>query len=279
MPGVLSKSVNRELNFLSPDLKEKPYYYRIAPPGKPGSNIVYESKSVNIVDLRSLSEEEVADFTLDTAGFQIVKHESLEKEFRDEGRIRDAYYKETEELLKNITGATRVCIFDHTLRRRKAGEEDTPQNRGPSLRVHADQTPFAAEARLKLHIPEEADKLSKFRMQIINVWRPIQPVVNTPLAYADFRTVDASYDLVPTDLIYPDRAGENYQVRYNPAQRWYYYRNQQPDEVVLLKCYESEEIPGRAQLTPHSAFMEPDVPEGTPPRESIEIRALVFYEK
>ncbi|EJD39117.1 hypothetical protein AURDEDRAFT_116293, partial [Auricularia subglabra TFB-10046 SS5] len=264
-----------ELNFISPALKEKPYYYRTPPPGKPASNIVIESQNVPITDLRTLPEHERKEFTLDTTGFQVVEHVSAEKDFSDETAITSSYYKETEELLKSVTGASRVFIFDHTLRRRRAGEPETPENRGPGLRAHVDQTPKAGAARVFYHLKEEAERLSKGRVQIINVWRPIRPVVAAPLAYGDYRTFDEK-DLVASDLIYPDRVGETYGIRYNAAQKWYYLKDQTPGEVVLLKCYESEVKEGRALLTPHSAFVaDPDAP----PRQSIEIRALVFYEQ
>lgn len=31
-------------------------------------------------------------------------------------------------------------------------------------------------------------------------------------------------------------------------------------------------------FVPHTGFEDPSTPEGTPPRESIELRALVFYD-
>jgi hypothetical protein len=41
-------------------------------------------------------------YTLDTTGFQIVKHESVEKDFLDDEQIKRVYYPETEELLKKV---------------------------------------------------------------------------------------------------------------------------------------------------------------------------------
>jgi hypothetical protein len=35
----------------------------------------------------------------------------------------------------------------------------------------------------------------------------------------------------------------------------------------------------RARFVPHAAFMDPTIPAGAPPRESIELRTLVFYEE
>jgi len=40
---------------------------------------------------------------------------------------------------------------------------------------------------------------------------------DTPLAVSDARSID-DQDLVATDLVYPDRTGEIYYVKFNPAQ-------------------------------------------------------------
>lgn len=73
-------------------------------------------------------------------------------------------------LISCSTGATRVFIFDHTIRRAAADRRDgTTQIRGPGKRVHIDQTYRASENRVKHHLPDEADELLKKRFQIINV--------------------------------------------------------------------------------------------------------------
>jgi hypothetical protein len=48
------------------------------------------------------------------------------------------------------------------------------------------------------------------------------------------------------------------------------------DEVVLIKCYASAED-GTARFTAHSAFDDPTAPTDALPRESIELRTLVFH--
>ena len=62
--------------------------------------------------------------------------------------------------------------------------------------------------------------------------------------------------LGPLDLIYPHRVGETYGVKYNPAHRWFYIPEMRTDEVLLLKCYDSE-LDGRARFLPHTAFIDP----------------------
>lgn len=68
------------------------------------------------------------------------------------------------------TGATRVFVFDHTIRRAPVDRRDgTTQFRGPEKRVHIDQSYSASEDRVKFHLPDEAEELLKKRFQIINV--------------------------------------------------------------------------------------------------------------
>lgn len=110
------------------------------------------------------------------------------------------------------TGASRVFIFDHTIRRPAA--QGTSPLRGPVQRVHIDQSYSAALSRVPHHLPDEADKLLQGRVQIINVWRPIKTVQRDPLAVAEAGSV-GDEELVVVELIYPNRRGETYSVKYN----------------------------------------------------------------
>lgn len=92
---------------------------------------------------------------------------------------------------------------------------------------------------------------------------------------ADAHSVPES-DLVASPLIYPTRSGETYEVKANPAHRWHFKYGQSPAEVTLIKCFDSLKD-GRARRVPHSAFTDP-AEEDKDPRESIEVRALVFYD-
>jgi hypothetical protein len=176
------------------------------------------------------------------------------------------------------TGATRIFIFDHTIRRQPPATpgtkpEETRTLRGPVQRVHIDQSYTAALSRVPHHLPSEADSLLKGRVQIINVWRPIKTVTRDPLTIAEASSVSEE-DLVPTPLIYPTRKGETFQVRFNSRQQWFYKDSLTPQEVLLIKCFDTK-LDGRARRVPHSAFVDP-LGKGHV-RESIEVRALVFH--
>ncbi|KAK3061385.1 hypothetical protein LTS18_006368 [Coniosporium uncinatum] len=230
---------------------------------------------VTITDV-SGSEDE---YTLDGNGFQVFQRASKERDFVDDEKIKTEYYPEIEKLLKDVTGASKIFIFDHTIRRpantADAEAADSSMVRGPVTRVHIDQSYAASLARVSHHLPDEAPALLQSRVQIINVWRPIKRIFKDPLAVADAHSVPDS-DLVGVPLVYPDRVGETYAVRANEAHRWYFKYGLGTNEVMLIKCFDSK-VDGRARRVRHTAFVDA-AEEEREARESIEVRALVFHE-
>lgn len=248
-------------------------------------------------------------FSTDKSGFAVYHHPAKETSFTDDATVREGYYAEVEEALRQkLPGVKKVVIFDHTIRRR---EKASP--RQPVQQVHVDQTPKAAEIRVRRHVPEsEAEELLKGRYQIINVWRPIQnPASDFPLAVIDWRTTDPA-DFVKVDLLYPKRQdspnddgddrgkealpdptsmsstqgyevkGETFAVRPSANHKFYYMKDMTPEEVMFIKCFDSRSQwfgnQGLAHCTPHTAFVDPQTPEDAPGRQSIEVRCLVFYD-
>ena len=266
-------SVVADMNYLAP-MAERPRNYTFdPPPGIPRSNTEHEAHAVAIRDARPLA----GTVSLDANGFALLQHQSAVKDFFDDEEVRRVYYPEVERLVREATGADRVHIFDHTTRRRVVDAEtqaDAP--RQPVRRVHIDHTARSGPQRVRDLLPEEADELLKGRVQVINLWRPIKgPLLDSPLAVCDATTI-APDDLVPSDLVYPHRVGETYSVKFNPAHRWYYVPQMRTDEALLLKCSDtSTGVPAR--FTPHSAFTDPTAPIDALPRESIEVRTLVFH--
>jgi hypothetical protein len=253
--------------------------------------------------------DRLQDFTTDTSGFAVYEYPAKETLFNDEAAVRNGYYAEVEQLLREkLPGIKKVVIFDHTIRRR---QKTSP--RQPVQQVHVDQTPGAAEARVRRHLPpEEAEELLKGRYQIINVWRPIENAASDfPLAVVDWRTTTPE-DFVKVDLLYPKRTtgddgddrgkealpdpkslkrtegyevkGETFAVQPSEKHRFYYVQDMTPDETMFIKCFDSrgQGLPngreGLARCTPHTAFVDPATPESAPGRQSIEVRCLVFYE-
>jgi hypothetical protein len=269
-------SVTAELNYLAPTPGKPRTYAFDPPPGEPKSTALPEPHRVPIFDARPIAD----GITLDREGFALVRHPTVVRDFYDEKEVRNLYYPAAEAFLKATLKADRVFIFDHTVRRRVEGAADVRGEgpRQPATRVHVDQTAVSGANRVREHLPDEADELLKGRVQVINLWRPIRgPLRDAPLAMLDGQTV-APGDLVASDLIYPNRRGETYSVKYNPAHRWFYVPEMRADEALLLKCYDSA-ADGRTRFGPHTAFIDPTTPADAPPRESIELRTLVFHKK
>jgi len=283
-----------------------------APFEKPWSKVDGPGYSFRLADhkrdVENIRGQESA-FSTDKSGFAVYNYPSKEKSFTDEAAVREGYYAEVEKLLKEkLPGLKKVVLFDHTIRRR---EKASP--RQPVQQVHVDQTPGAAETRVRRHVPEsEAEELLKGRYQIINVWRPIQnPASDFPLAVIDYRTTKPS-DFVKVDLLYPKRQdspnddgddrgkealpdpesmsdhkgyevkGETFGVAPSDKHKFYYMKDMKPEEVMFIKCFDSRSEwfskDGIAHCTPHTAFVDPQTPADAPGRQSIEVRALTFYE-
>lgn len=266
--------VEGELNYMAP-MTERPRYLAYDPePGEARSNMTYDAHTMPIYDMRPVQHE----LELDREGFGLVEARTAVQDFWDDDEVRRVYYPECEQFIKDHTGASRVFVFDHVQRRRIPGLTDYSRSgpRQPATRVHVDHTGRSGPQRVRDLLPDDADELLKGRVQVINLWRPIKgPLQDAPLALCDARTVD-DHDLVESDLVYKQRVGETYSVTYSPAHRWYYAPELRRDEALLLKIMDSK-TDGRARFMPHTSFTDPTTPAGAFPRESIELRTLVFH--
>jgi hypothetical protein len=233
---------------------------------------VQERRPVEIRNGRSLAGQ----FSLDVHGFEFVAHRTAMRDFFDADELKRVYYPEVEGLVRQVSGAARVVVFDHTLRSGDESEREARLVREPVLSVHNDFTDWSGPQRVRDLLPDEAERLLAGRFAIIQVWRAInRPIQSNPLTIADARSLAAS-DLIAAERRYPNRVGETYRVRYNPAHRWFYFPEMRRDEALVFKVYDSARD-GRARFTAHSSFVDPTTPPGAPPRQSIEMRTLAFF--
>ena len=264
--------VESTLSYLA-HMPERPVYYLYEPP--PGSswrNTRGDRRIVAIHDARDLDPEP----SLDGRGFTLARLETEVANLYDEDAVRAVYYPEVERLVKDVTGAARVLVFDHNVRSAPLAERREHGAQNPVRFVHNDYTVASGPQRVRdLLGDDEAEPLLENRFAVINVWKPISgPVLEAPLGFCDAQSI-APQDLVPTDLRYQDRTGEVYSLTFNPEHRWFYFSNMQAEETLLLKCYDSDT--SRACFTAHTAFDDPTSPADAPARESIEVRTLAFF--
>jgi hypothetical protein len=215
-------------------------------------------------------------YTLERNGFHFVRHDTAVEDFFDEAQVRRVYYAEMEALVKAESGASRVVVFDHTLRTADDALREARKIREVVPRVHNDYTEWSGPQRVRDLLPQEADDLLRRRFAIIQVWRPIRhPVETFPLAICDAGSLSPE-DLVVSERRYPNRVGQTYAITYDPAHAWYWFPRMRRDEALVFKVYDSL-TDGRARWTAHTAFQDPTSPPHARPRESIEIRTLAFF--
>ena len=253
-----------------------------------GEKLVNESFGPNNIRRRRLGADElkamtvrngrlVADrLSLDEQGFVFVEHKTMVADFFDAAQLQSVYYPEVEQLIRNTSRASRVVIFDHTLRSGDESEREAKLIREPVLQAHNDYTEWSGPNRLREVLPDEAESLLEHRFAIIQVWRAInQPIQSNPLAVADAKSV-AIEDFLIAERRYPHRVGQTYRLKYNPKHRWFYFPEMRRDEALVFKVYDSE-TDGRARFTPHTSFKDPASPANAQPRQSIEVRAFAFF--
>lgn len=278
-------SVRATLNYLAPRSAPLHTYAFDPPDGGPRFNGQLVEHSVTIADAREFG---AGACSLASTGFELCGAPSAVRNFWDEAQLRSTAYAEAEALVRALTGAPHARVFDHTLRRRPPGRPPLDgvggsfaSVRTPVGRVHADYTPRSAPQRLRQVLGDAAAAAAlRSRFFIIGLWRPLleQPLEDAPLALADARSVRSS-DLVPNDLIYPDRRGQTYAVLHDPQHRWCWFPHQRRDEVAAFVHYDSTR--GETACTgaaPHTAFENPAAPSDAAPRESLELRAFAWFD-
>jgi hypothetical protein len=274
-------AVTAQLAYLAPGIERAEV--RVFPPssGLPAQRPASAPRAMPIHDARPI----ISDLRLDEHGFELHAQRSAFADFYDEPAVRERYYPEVRAILRSLTGALEVIVFDHNVRSAARAARGELGVRLPVDQVHNDYTLESGPKR-KLEILEAAGRsdLADRHVAFVNLWRPIVgPVCDNPLAVCDARSISPK-DLVITDINHfgeedlqvPRHRGQIYSVHYSAAHRWFYVSEMKPDEFLLLKCYDSHGD-GRARFMPHTGFRNPVCPSDFVPRESIEARTLVVF--
>jgi hypothetical protein len=234
----------------------------------------YEMKEITIHDGRPTADQ----LDMEVQGYEFLKSDTAVTDFTDSDQVKEIYYPELEKLLLDTTGAEKVVIFDHTIRIGDPEKREALGVRDPVRSAHNDFTDRSAPQRVRDLLPEaEANERLGRRYTSVNVWRPLTgPVKTDPIAICAWDSIDDK-NMIPSERVYNNRVGGILNLSYNPEQKWTYFPDMERDEVILLKCFDSE-LDGRARWTAHAAFEDPNGPDPSlPARESIEVRTLIFY--
>ena len=225
----------------------------------------------------------VDSFSADKEGFSLHPFSTQFTQWEDQAVVSEKFYPEIVSFVKESTGAKRVLVFDHTIRtvanqNKKLTDQTNTTQRAPVQIVHCDYTSESGPTRVKQLLPDEATDLLSRRVAFYNVWKPIHNIVlERPLAMCDMSTSPPpGDDFFKLHLRYQDRNGENYVMKYNEKHKWYYFPEMTPEQVLLLKTFDSE-MDGRARFVAHTAFEDPTSKPDAPMRESVEIRTIAFF--
>ncbi len=261
--------IEAEFNYRKP-LKEKE--------AKPAFGLEEEDPSLpnhksfkkTVYDARELN------FDISMGGFELIDHKSEVDDFYNDDDVAATYYEEMSKLVKEKVGADLVQIVSHITR--NEAQAESGERKGGHRLVHNDFTTSFGKT-LEPFLKETG--MNPKRIVVYNLWRRFdEDGVDTPFAVCDKRTVTEK-ELIPTDLFnyLPDQTDaltvEICQSSHSDAHKWYFYPKMKKDEVLMFSTYDSDENPFIPTL--HSAFDLPGAPKGTSPRESIEVRAVCFF--
>jgi hypothetical protein len=234
----------------------------------------YRQYEMIVTDGRPLRDT----FALDVHGFVFADHRTRVRDFIDAAQRERVYDPEVQALVKQVSGASDVVVFDHTIR---VSDDESQRVSGarPTVKgVHNDYTEESAPRRLREIVGDaEAERRMKKRFAIVQVWRPIRgPVLVDPLGICDGRSIPRE-GFIRVERRYPYRTGEVYHIAHNPSHRWFWFPRMTRDEALVFKVFDSDETkPSR--FTAHSAFDDPGSPPDAAPRESIETRTFAFFD-
>ncbi|KAM6480861.1 hypothetical protein HDV62DRAFT_365824 [Trichoderma sp. SZMC 28011] len=239
----MATAISVSFFFLQHDVKwdkEKPYHVLFNPPeGLEKSNLnLQQVNNIIVNDVRELDSLP----TIEKNGFTLIKIDTgllTSDEFDDNQTVANIFLQRAAAAVKEALGAHRIQLFDTTVRRR---HPEFPVHVGgsyahlqPTSIAHIDTTEVDAEGIMFKLNPREAAELSKTKYQWFNIWVPLKgPVRDYPLALLDISTIDRHTDLAHQDTVKSDMVHETYQLFSNSNHRWYYVRDQMPDEAWLF---------------------------------------------
>ncbi|GKZ30342.1 hypothetical protein AbraIFM66950_008764 [Aspergillus brasiliensis] len=221
-------------------------YEGISPPaGLARSNVKFLRREVSFEDIRGRENE----FSIEEQGFCLSSFSTgmSDEEYGDREKIRDTLYPEVREVLKRLTGASIAHVWSHVVTQRHLRPSKSyhmsdiykvrgkhADDEGPLDHAHIDNTKSWAAEMFELYCRKPSANIAPWqKYEFYNLWVPLRPVRSFPLALCDQRTVKPE-DVIPTKHHKKDRVRQNYLLRYDPAQRWYFKHNQKPSEAWIF---------------------------------------------
>lgn len=236
---------------------------------------------------------------MDKLGVSLAHLDSACENFYDSAEVERVFYPEIEKLLLDFfPGATDALVYNHDVFDKDyAGdrtEDQDAKNPGVNARyanlVHNDLNDNSGRVRCRELLTQnlrnfgrqqnyteaEADEKMSRRFMSINLAKPMETVEQFPFVLCAWPSfADQAY--INNYRIYDDRVGETTRFTYRKDHEWYWFPRQQPNEVSMLKCYDSVTDGSVSRWSFHTACVDPTVPRDAPCRKNVVVRAYIFF--
>lgn len=255
--------------------------------GKPPRNPPTPVRDGRALQGAGMSE---ADFLADH-GFALLDAPTRVTDWGDAAQVAELYFPEIEAIIRErlYPGRKLAIRQPPSVVRRGAGTA-TPQY---GAGVHSDHGTTADDFQNNVTAFTNADIGAQWRAAFegdqvegfvsLDFWRTTNmagPLKHMPLALCDPTSVD-HHDIIPTALegIAPGGALTHHvSLAHNADQRWYYYPDMRPDEMLVFKLFQlmKDEAEPTWRACFHTAFEDPTAPADAQPRQSCEHRVSVI---
>jgi len=236
---------------------------------------------------------------MDKLGVALAHCESKCKNFYDAAEVERVFYPEMEKLLLEFyPDATDALVYNHdvfdkdyTGDRSENQEKKNPGvNANYAYLVHNDLNDNSGRVRCRelltknlrnfgreqRYTEAEADAKMSRRFLSINLAKPMETVEQNPFVLCAWPSF-ADQPYITNYRIYDDRVGETTRFTYRPTHEWYWFPQQKPNEVSMLKCYDSITDGSVSRWSFHSACVDPTAPADARCRKNVVVRSFVFF--
>ncbi|MBH62482.1 MAG: hypothetical protein CL569_08530 [Alphaproteobacteria bacterium] len=236
---------------------------------------------------------------MDRLGVALTHWESRCQNLYDAAEVERVYYPEMEKLLLEFfPDATDALVFNHDVFDKDyTGDRTEDQdNKNPGINenyvniVHSDLNDNSGRVRChellttnlrnfgreQNYTEEEADAKMSRRFMSLNLAKPMETVQQNPFVLCAWPSL-ADQPYITNYRIYDDRVGETQRFTYRPDHEWYWFPQQSPTEVSMLKCYDSITDGSVSRWSFHTACFDPTAPADAPCRRNIVVRSFVFF--
>ena len=236
---------------------------------------------------------------MDKLGVALAHCDSKCRNFYDAAEVEGVYYPEIEKLLLEFfPGATDALVYNHDVFDKDYNGDRTEDqdNKNPGVKanyaniVHNDLNDNSGRVRCRElltknlrnfgrqqhYTEEQADAKMSRRFMSINLAKPMETVGQFPFVLCAWPSF-ADQPYITYYRIYDDRVGETTLFTYRARHEWYWFPQQKPTEVSMLKCYDSVTDGSVSRWSFHSACVDPTAPPDAPCRKNLVVRSFVFF--